>query len=472
MRKIFRFMAAAASLSMALSCSSFLDVDQSGKSDTDTYFADLTGLRTARNGLYRTVYDVYDDYLFKYAETAGDNLQMVTAGTGTDFYYQYNFLSTPSLESTAVGFYWKRAFQIIINANNILHYADGLRETYPSAEDEIDRCEAEAYFMRALGHFALVRTYAQPYSYTPDASHIGVPVVTKILSTKDRVGRSTVAEVYSQMIKDVEAAKAYFSDDKVSDPYYVSGAACDGLLAELYLYMGDYAKAEAYSALAMGVGLTPRDSYQAMFTLEQPGSEAILRLTGKSMNVNGSLYMFYDYTSPKYRPSSEFYAMFDDSDVRKNLLTGPDGRLACMKYYDLIHSSQKDRFYDITILRGSGMYLDHAEACCAQGKLSEAAADLRAVRARAYGADPSAPGLVVYYGKDDLMSQIKTERRKELCFEGTRFYDLARWGDDVVRPSDTNSSVKELTYPDYRFALPIPQTEIDVNQAMVQNDNY
>jgi hypothetical protein len=70
------------------------------------------------------------------------------------------------------------------------------------------------------------------------------------------------------------------------------------------------------------------------------------------------------------------------------------------------------------------------------------------------------------------MEQIKLERQRELCFEGHRFFDLARWGDDVVRSASTNSSMKTLNYPDYRYVLPIPQVEMDANEAMEQNEGY
>jgi hypothetical protein len=49
---------------------------------------------------------------------------------------------------------------------------------------------------------------------------------------------------------------------------------------------------------------------------------------------------------------------------------------------------------------------------------------------------------------------------------------LARWGDDVVRSASTNSSMKTLNYPDYRYVLPIPQVEMDANEAMEQNEGY
>ena len=64
------------------------------------------------------------------------------------------------------------------------------------------------------------------------------------------------------------------------------------------------------------------------------------------------------------------------------------------------------------------------------------------------------------------------ERMKELCFEGHRFFDIARRHESVSRDSGSNARAKTLSYPDYRFALPIPRVEMDANPAMEQNDEY
>ncbi len=468
-RTLFCLGALVMSLATLSSCS-FLEVEELGKSDTDTFFSELLGLRTARIGLYNITYDFYDQYLCKYAEVAGDNLQSVVVGTGSEMYNEFNFASTSDSETSSAGYIWKRGYAIITNANTILSYTGDLKTAYPNDVDEIRRIEAEAYFLRALAHFDLVRCYAQPYGYTEDASHLGVPIADHLLGTDELIARSSVKKVYEQIVKDLNTAHDILGDAAPSDANYISGMACNALLARVYLYMQNYALAEEYADKVIPLlTLTPQGAYAAMFTGEEIGEEAIFRLTG--YYAGHSLKTFYNYESAIFVPTSDFENLFRPDDVRRTLLYAPDQSLACMKYYDLSSLVPDEQFYHITVLRGSEMYLIRAEARCKQNNLEDAAADLQKIQARALGLSESSIE-ISYNTADDLMELIKEERRKEFFAEGHRFFDLARWGDDIVRPDDTNSAMKRLEYPDYRYALPITRVEMDANSAMVQNEGY
>lgn len=468
-RTLFCLGALVMSLATLSSCS-FLEVEELGKSDTDTFFSELLGLRTARIGLYNITYDFYDQYLCKYAEVAGDNLQSVVVGTGSEMYNEFNFASTSDSETSSAGYIWKRGYAIITNANTILSYTGDLKTAYPNDVDEIRRIEAEAYFLRALAHFDLVRCYAQPYGYTEDASHLGVPIADHLLGTDELIARSSVKKVYEQIVKDLNTAHDILGDAAPSDANYISGMACNALLARVYLYMQNYALAEEYADKVIPLlTLTPQGAYAAMFTGEEIGEEAIFRLTG--YYAGHSLKTFYNYESAIFVPTSDFENLFRPDDVRRTLLYAPDQSLACMKYYDLSSLVPDEQFYHITVLRGSEMYLIRAEARCRQNNLGDAAADLQKIQARALGLSESSIE-ISYNTADDLMELIKEERRKEFFAEGHRFFDLARWGDDIVRPDDTNSAMKRLEYPDYRYALPITRVEMDANSAMVQNEGY
>lgn len=455
---------------LTLSGCSFLEVEELGKSDTDTFFSEMLGLRTARVGLYSVTYDFYDQYLCKYAEVAGDNLQSVVVGSSGEMYNEFNFASTPDSETSSVGYIWKRGYTIITNANTILNYTGDLKKAYPNEVEEIRHIEAEACFMRALAHFDLVRCYAQPYGYTADASHLGIPIADRLLGADEQIARSSVGKVYEQIVRDINTAHDILGDAAPEDANYVSGMACNALLARVYLYMGDYAKAEEYADKVIPLlELTPNDAYADMFTGEKIGEEAIFRLTG--YYAGHSLKTFYNYESAVYMPTADFERLFEAGDVRLGLLKAPDESRACMKYYDLSSSIPDEQFYNVTVLRGSEIYLIRAEARCRQDDLDNAADDVRKIQARAQGL-PEESVVISYAGADALMEIIKQERRRELFAEGHRFFDLARWNDDIVRPATTNSSMKKLEYPDYRYALPIPQVEIDANSAVVQNEGY
>jgi hypothetical protein len=69
----------------------------------------------------------------------------------------------------------------------------------------------------------------------------------------------------------------------------------------------------------------------------------------------------------------------------------------------------------------------------------------------------------------DLLSLVRRERVKELCFEGHNLWDLTRWKQNVVREAKTTSTVRRVSYPSDLFVLPIPQTELFANQNMQPN---
>ena len=74
---------------------------------------------------------------------------------------------------------------------------------------------------------------------------------------------------------------------------------------------------------------------------------------------------------------------------------------------------------------------------------------------------------------DDLIAQVRLERRKELAFEGHRLWDLMRWEESLVRDECTAiASACTVAYPNDRFILPIPADEQDANPNMAPNPGY
>ncbi|MGE5429401.1 MAG: RagB/SusD family nutrient uptake outer membrane protein [Methylococcaceae bacterium] len=120
-------------------------------------------------------------------------------------------------------------------------------------------------------------------------------------------------------------------------------------------------------------------------------------------------------------------------------------------------------------IRYADVLLMYAECLNETGSTTAAYEFVDRVRERAGLAPLSQvkPGL----SKEDFLSQIKTERLLELCGEGHRWNDLARWGD--LGP--------ELAFRDPAFAnfvkgknelLPIPQQDLDINPNLKQNPNW
>ena len=106
-----------------------------------------------------------------------------------------------------------------------------------------------------------------------------------------------------------------------------------------------------------------------------------------------------------------------------------------------------------------------AEARAEQGDFANVRTDLDFIRSRRGIANSAATN-------GGLVDAIIGERGIELAFEGERLFDLVRKGRDIVRTDCILPSNCTVTYPDARFALPIPQAELDINPNMVQNKGY
>ena len=470
MKKIINLIVSLSLLMANTSCS-FLEVERIGKSDIQTYFSEVTALEPAMNGIYNLMFSFYDRYHILYSEICADALILSASSGGTWVDYQ-NFVATSNYETSAVGYIWKSGYEIINNANQVIHWAPVLKESYPHDVEMIDNVTASAYFVRALIHFDLCRVYGQNYTYTDNAGHLGVAIRDKIPSLSETIARSTVKQCYQQCLDDINMALQTYSNCAY-DAFRPTPLACQALLARIYLYMNDMTNAEKYASEVIAQkNLTPRNEYLEMFCDPQEvGEEAIYRLNG--FDQTNSLNSMFDYLSPDARPASGLLAKFADDDIRKQLFSysysGTDYPNVMLKYTCTADvKSDEDRYYNLSVFRLSEMYLIRAEARCALGILDGAESDLKALIARATGRNDSEIDLA-WSTANELDSLINEERQKELCFEGHRFFDIARRHEDLIRDGSTTSTVSRLEYPDNRFVLQIPYVEIDANHDMQQN---
>ena len=467
-------------------CTSFLNVETLGKSTIAGFFSDIDGLKAAGLGLHRLVTEFYDDQYIRMGELQGDNLSMIRVNASLVLQLVYDFENAASDNSGYPYSVWKSGYEICTNANNILFYGEQLYKDFPDYKELIDTHFGYAYFARALAIFDLCNMYAMPWGYTADNSHPGVVAIDYVPGFDSELPRNTLKECYDLIISDLQKAIVCFGEESERTPTYISGLACKALLARVYLYMKDYGNAAKYAAEVMAkVPLTERKDYVNMFRRAQdnPG-EGIFR--GNTYDSGtGMSSLFSPLSDQKCTAEADFIASFSGDDVRKDLFTyvaeAEDGEQYEGKVYTTVCkylpfkggvTAAENRRCDHFILRVSEMYLIHAEALClGDGDMKAAADDIKALRARALGKTPSEISLS-YGTRAELDRIIQEERSKELCFEGHRFFDLKRRGEDVVRRAGTTSTTKQLKYPDYRYVLPISQLEMQANDKMTQNDKY
>jgi hypothetical protein len=473
MKKFIKTLLLTFSLSSLFVSCHFLEVEQLGKSDIPSFFSDIDSVDPAVRGAYNLLYSLYDHYLITYPEVTGDLLYL--SATNTEWWKQYEFTSSFEEETSPVGVIWKRGYNLVMDLDYMLTLAPKLRE---QNQELVDNALAQAYFIRALTFFQLCNVYGQTYSFTNDASHWGIGLMTSIPTITDHMVRSSVKDTYAQILSDIQSARELFTDNYTFDRYKASPYACDALEARIRLYMGDYEEAYRLASGLIGrFSLAPRDQYVAMFTTRAGSPEEdIFRLNGYQQTGN-TLQKLYKYDNPSARPSQKLKSLFDASDVRPRLFSYEvkDGSGVstlysdiCMKFYCTEDIVDEEKHYDPVVFRASEMYLIAAESACKLNRLQEAEGYIRKLEARALGISETAVQLS-YSGADQLMELIGKERMKELCFEGHRLYDITRRHEALKRDAGSNTQVQTINYPDYRFVLQIPIIETEANPDIQQN---
>lgn len=465
---------------MASACH-FLEVDKIGKSDIESFFDSPESVTAAVTGCYSLMNTLTDKYMVLYPEICGDLVTM-NAGENSAWSYMYNFDFSESYNASPIGFVWKSAYEIVLNACEIIDYAPSVIERYPQQKSTVDAQVAQAHYLRALATLDLALCYGQHYGYTADASHLGVVVMRSFPNLNASIVRSSAAETYAFILEDLQSAYSLLPEGKVTDVHYASKAAVRALQARVYLYMENWS--EALSAAEdvignYGFSLTPRDGYFDMFTtVNSKGTETIFSLDGYSESRD--LTKAFDYQSYFLLPSQKLTNLFTDSedpahpDIRYSLLNydGRTGSKGCsMKYTILENVADKEKAVDIAVSRLSEMYLIRAEALCRMNSgLDKAAEDIAKLRSRATGLS-EAECMPEHSDAAKLLAEVEKERMKELYHEGFRLWDITRCRENLERDAASTSTVKTLTYPNDDFIFPIPGVEIEANTEIQPNPN-
>ncbi len=316
---------------------------------------------------------------------------------------------------------WSEPYIMIYRCNVLLENMDLVPDL---GADQKARTTAEAKFLRAVGHFELVRMFANPYGFTGDNSHDGIPL--RIKASQEALPRATVGEVYAQILSDLEDAKNVLP---ANNGGYATSWAVKAYLARVHFQMNDFQAAFDYSNEVIGGGGFALDSsVMARFT-SASNNENIFNLisTGSLNNSGAELGGIYRSTNlsnpPSGRMSNELYltATADSNDQRGQL------------YYVLANAGQtnelvlltrfNETWFNVPLLHLAEMLLIRAESAAELGNLAQAEDDVNAIRNRAGVADVT-PGL----DAASLKIIIRNERRLEMVGEGHRFHDLRRQG--------------------------------------------
>lgn len=493
----------AASLSSCVN--DWLDVAPSDGTDADAALTSISDLDAARTGMYKalkgnsSLVDYYGMQFFVYGDVhAGDDYQYNNIGGSNraSFYYDMNYQTasefTSSTSSSTVT--WKSPYIVIGRANRIIAAAEGgALSDAAEAKATIDQYAAEAKVLRALAHFDLVRIYGKPYTEDQGAS-LGVPLVTEVLESNAKPARSTVAEVYTQVVKDLTEAISSNALATETEPGYVSVWGAKAILSRVYLNMGDYANALSVAEDIIknsGAALWTRDQYFKAWDAGTPNeSEFLFRLNvsgstdNNDLNGIGNLQGRDGYK--EMVATKKFVDMLsaDANDVRNDMFlpATADKEVAAFgtnKVYLNKLRGQGGNLRNVTIIpiiRLSEVYLTAAECAFRTNDKAKAVEYLNdLVKNRTTSASALATE------SDITLDRILIERRKELIGEGQRYFDALRNNETITRYTSeadkgwhkTLSKEAQSFDRDYFKAIAaIPQAEINANPNIKQNTGY
>lgn len=451
------------------SCKKFLEKEPIGRVGKQVLFEDVQGAKLGLTGAYNSMLTYYRNEFGMYGDVASDNVINVPATTDNSIMLEaFNFTATPDDNLVTPRKIWVAIYETLNNVNNLLNALPALKEKFPAQLNELEKVEGQALVLRALCHFDLSRVYAQPYNFTPDASHLGIPVLTKTPAPATAVPRATMKQTYEQILADLNNALPYLNKyNNGTDQALISYQAALGLLSRVYLYQGDWANCVKSANLVIAdtkYQLVSTNDYLNAF-ISYPDktvstkSESLFILSAAGTKTPGvrELVNVFSGGNVQYIASPKLKSKFDADDVR---LTAALSNNISKKY--------SATNYTIKVIRLSEVYLNRAEANWNLQKYAEAKEDIRIISQRAH----TTPIAAIDETPAVLYQTIADERSRELCFEGHRFFDIVRRKESLQRGAGCNSTVCSITYPNYRFALPISTREMDANPGMKQNPGY
>ena len=341
-----------------------------------------------------------------------------------------------------------------------------------------DQYIGESKYIRALCYFYLVNLWAQPYGFTPDNSHLGVPLVitasTDPFDPSNNLPRSTVKQVYDQMESDLLDAEiklpASYPDAFTQVARATKGSA-RALLSRLYLYKADYAKANTYADLVISSGKYALQSDSKTVFTAYTSTESISSVAmsgGDNPNTNNSLGQHYGINPGRgdINVTTDYIKLMDTTvDKRyKNLIKIFSGSFWSTKYPGLTVDY-------VPIIRYAEVLLIKAEALArltttlpATPVFIQAQALVQQVRDRSSGGS-----LGILTSQQQLIDATIKEKRIELAFEGQNYLDIQRAKLDLPAHGFVTSVIPS---GDKLRVLPIPTYDIQKNPNLVQNPGY
>lgn len=357
---------------------------------------------------------------------------------------------------------WDKQYKTIYTCNEIL---DGVLSSQNGTENEKQKIYAEALVHRAYAYLILVNMYGKQFNSSSASTDLGVPLLTTSnLYTK--LNRATVAEVYTQILKDLRTSISRLPDlpDYNVRPAKVSAYA---LFAKTYLNMRDYTNASLYADSVLRLQSTLLD----LKTYEAVPSSVPVRLANPEIILSKLSSVVYTAVSI----SDELLASMGPTDLRYKLFTDARSRFGT-QFSTAFTGRAYCRYLlnEFVIINGPSVpeiMLIKAECLARAGQTTEAVTLVNNLRIKRFTTANYTP--LSATTPADALSLVITEKRKELIGTGQRWFDQKRLNLDPAFALPKTRTFKTVNYTlepnSNRYLYPIGDKYILLNPELEQN---
>lgn len=465
----------------------FLDVPEQGKQQSAVFWKTAEDAAAGVNAIYGNLRS-WENTAFpaiSIESMGSDDADKGSTASDASFFLQFDQFTIDPDQGNISGF-WNGQYRNINYANQVLDNVPGITMD----EGLKARYLAEAKFVRAFSYFRLVRAFG------------GVPLrvhVPKDPNTEYNLPRTSLAEVYAQIEKDLTEAAA------VLPPSYGSadiGRATKGaaltLHAKVAMYQKKWNDVLTYTNTVMGMGYGLLPDYEKVFRIENENSiESIFEIQC-ALLPNNSAASNSQYSQVQgvrgitgggwgfNVPSDNLAAAYEPGDPRRDATiifrgeTTPSGdfipatgdnpmynQKSYVPFSLFVPNFNEGAQQNVRMLRYSDVLLMNAEAANELNNSTQAISSLEEVRKRARQGNAGILPKVTTTDQTELRGAIYRERRVEFAMEFDRYFDVIRQGRGtaVFGPKGWKAGRNEV--------WPIPQTEIDLSGGILtQNPGY
>lgn len=363
-------------------------------------------------------------------------------------------------------YYYTQSYANIYYYNVII---SNIMDAIDGTDKEKKSIQSEAYLGRAFEYLNLVNVYAVQYDPKTAATDPGVPLILTEDITQTNLTRASVQEVYDQILSDLTEALKYLPEKPKINAFRGSQIVGNGLLARVYLYMGNYEKALEYARLSLKENSTLLNllDYKVVNPRFAIGRIDVPSRNNNPENIYIRLAQYVFGNSQAVYASQDLMNIFDKENDQRFILYYTNE-----PYGISLDESLFIPFIEVNHgISTAEIYLIAAECEARLGQVNMALEHLNTLRDHRIKNNTH----LTLTDKDQVLNEVLKERRREFAMIGNyRFIDLRRLNKDPKLAKTVTHIANDKTFTlepnSPRYTLQFPNKVMRMNkESLVPN---